>query len=156
MKILLDTSYFLSAYKLKSYSLPVNVLKEIKKRHHEFYYSDFVYFECNAKASKFNCANLNMITTSIITSPDFIELHSKSQPIWELACYFRKYHTDFIDCIHYATAIYNQMDYFLTEETEFRRLVGLQISDFTTTFGQSYTLPPFLNFSEFIKTFPEN
>lgn len=153
MKILLDTSYFLSAYNIKRFSLQADELIEIKKRQHDYYYSDFVYFECNAKASKFDCTNLNIITQAIINDPDFNEIPSKSQPIWELACFLRKYHTDYIDCIHYATAIVKKMDFFLSEEKEFRQLISTIESELKTQIGSKYQIIPFLNYAEYIKKF---
>jgi predicted nucleic acid-binding protein len=153
MNILLDTTYFLPLYNI-AVSVPNDALIEITKRQHKYYYTDLVYFECNAKASKYHCTDLTNASIALSEAIEWDEIITKNQSIWELACFFRKYHTDYIDCIHYATAIIKKIDYFLSEEKELKKKINTLTSDFTTQFGNLYQFIPLINYSEYLVKFP--
>lgn len=155
MRIILDSTYFLPLYTLKV-KVPFDCLKQILLRKHSYYYSDMVYFECNAKASKEPlCQDLNDYTQALISDELYKEISSKSQNVWEMACFYRKYHKDYIDCIHYATALIGKMDYFLSEEKVFKKIIQDQViqENFASEFP-THKLVELINYSDYINEFP--
>jgi len=148
LKILLDSTYFLPIFNV-NVSVPVDCLEQIARRPHKFFYSDLVYFECNAKASKYGCENHNEITEELINDILWTELTSNKYPIWEVACFFKKYHQDFVDCLHYATAIVTKMDLFLTQEQKFKKSIKKIEKEFAEQFP-SYKLVKMISYSEYI------
>ncbi|OLS22120.1 MAG: hypothetical protein HeimC3_32620 [Candidatus Heimdallarchaeota archaeon LC_3] len=130
MKVALDTSYFMFGFNLSpKQSIPQNCLDIISqnKEIDEIIYSDLVIFELNAKSSKLlpNCSDLNEKTNLLVELDKlkkFKLIRSINESVWELACFLRQYHKDFVDCVHWAVSINESVDIFLTEDENIIKL----------------------------------
>lgn len=114
MKLLLDTSYFLSYFKIEIKELDFDFLKQLlMDKELEIMISDISYSELVAKYFKLNLTDQNGIIEDVMIGLDAIKYESKIEKIhWvenpkiiELAFEFRKIHADFFDCIIFASAI---------------------------------------------------
>ena len=159
MKLALDTSYFMYGFNLSPKpSIPQNVLDVFVENNEisELIFSDLVIFELNAKASKtlLECIDLDNRTEYLIKLEEdtkFKKISSQKHRIWELACFLRLFHKDFVDCIHWATAITQKVDYFISEDEVLKDLTKEE--DFRKKFQNKfdYNLPEIMNFSKWIK-----
>ena len=159
MKLALDTSYFMYGFDISpKSSIPKNVLDIFVENNEisELIFSDLVIFELNAKASKKlpECIDLDNRTESLIKLEEetkFKKVSSQKNRIWELACFLKSFHKDFVDCIHWATAITQKADYFISEDDVLKNLTDDK--NFRGKFQNKfdYNLPKIMNFSSWLK-----
>lgn len=115
MKILLDTSYFLPLVKIKVEKWDNSHLKAlINQEDLTIYYSEVTILEMAAKSAKIRLATPSLTYKDTQRGIDALVYNSQISVItWhnhpdilDLAFSLREFHTDFFDCIIFATAIY--------------------------------------------------
>ncbi len=113
MKLALDTTYFLFGFGIEPENIPRNCLQVLESNSEKIFLSDMVIFEMNAKASKFNskCIENDSNTKLIVEDPQYKIFLSSKRLIWDMSCFIRRYHKDYVDCVHWATAIDIEVDY---------------------------------------------
>jgi PIN domain nuclease of toxin-antitoxin system len=113
MKLLLDTSYFLSYFKIAVEGLSFDFLKQLMERKDiELLISEISYSELVAKSFKLCLLKSNLLIEEILSGLDSVRNESriellswyKNPRILETAFNLRKIHTDFFDCIIFASA----------------------------------------------------
>ena len=159
MKLALDTSYFMYGFSISPKpEIPQNVLDLFAENDEigEIIFSDLVIFELNAKTSKIlpECIDLNNRTDLLVKleqTTKFKLIRSTNSAIWEIACFLRKYHKDFVDCLHWATAIEENAQIYVTEDEIIAKLS--QKSDFKKEFEKRFKkeLPSITNYINWIK-----
>ena len=164
MIISLDTTYFMYGFNISPKpAIPQNVLDIFSENTNitEIIFSDLVIFELNAKASKIiqDCVDFDYKTNLLVnleTNTKFKLIKSSESKIWEIACFLRKFHKDFVDCIHWATAIQGKAKYFLSEDELLGELTNRESfqDEFLEKFN--YSLPPIVNFTNWSKKFIDN
>jgi len=77
---------------------------------------------------------------------------SSNSTIWEIACFLRKFHKDFVDCVHWATAIEEKAQIFVTEDEIIEKISKKNDikNGFTNKFKKE--LPLITNYSNWSKT----
>ena len=142
--ILLKVEYSTWAKPPKAY-VPQHCLDviECQKGIKQIIFSDFVIFELNAKVSKLlpTCRDLDIKTRLLIdlrNRPKFKICDSYQSGIWNLSCFLRKYHSDYVDCIHWATAFSEKVDVFVTEDQRIAQLS--KDSEFLKEFTNEFAL----------------
>lgn len=169
MKFLLDTTFFLPIFSIKPTDIPINCLDKILKTNNSFYYSNMIFFELTAKSSSLivkkllnnNCPSFNIyfkaIRSKLLDSEnkvDLEEINFHDYKIWEYSCFFHQFHSDFIDCIHYSSALIKNCDYFLSEEIIFDKLITNKNvrSAFENQFPKE-NLIPIISYNDFMNQF---
>lgn len=75
-----------------------------------------VIFEATAKACKMlEESNFNNLINNLVSDSEYQMIIASKHEIWDLSCFIRLWHKDFIDCIHWATATINA-EIFITED----------------------------------------
>lgn len=159
MKLALDTSYFMYGFGLSPKpEIPQTVLDMFVENSNitEIIFSDLVIFELNAKASKKlpECIDLDSRSESLIKleqTTKFKMIKSSNSAIWEIACFLRKFHKDFVDCVHWATAIEEGVQIFVTEDEIIEKIS--KRDDFKKEFTNKFKkeLPLITNFIKWSK-----
>lgn len=114
MRILLDSSYFLSYFRIAVEGLGFDFLKQLmNKPELKILISEISFSELAAKCCKLNLLQENASAEELITGLDAIRYEHQIEKIsWvenpkiiELMFEFRRIHSDFFDCIIFASAI---------------------------------------------------
>lgn len=114
MKLFLDTSYLLSYFRISIEQLPYDFLKHLmQKEEIELFISEISFTELVAKCFKLSLISNNPQIDDIISGLDALRNDKnisiitwyEHPKIFEIAYELRKIHSDFFDCIIYASAI---------------------------------------------------
>lgn len=114
MRLLLDSSYFLSYFKITLEELPYDFIRNLINRDDiQIQISEISYAELVAKSFKLNLMEKNLKMEDIISGLDSlrndIRIHTiswyENPKIFEITHALRAIHSDFFDCIIYSSAI---------------------------------------------------
>ena len=132
MRLFLDSTYFFPLIGVAVTTVEPNFLERlIKETSHQLLYSSITLFELSAKGAKLVSAHRLReadVTNGLTALRDWDSLSLVdpwSREVQQLAFYFRKNHTDFIDCLLLASAVI-YADGFVSEDEELSNLVDQQ------------------------------
>ena len=156
MRIVLDTTFFLPGFHIEISNVPIDALKTMVELsgEDELFLSDMTIFEISAKYVKLfsdeDCADLQKGIDAIVNDSTFTVMASYIQPIWSLACFLRKYHKDFIDCIILATAA-TKPGIFVSQEKALAQLMTNDLLWQKVEGELSIMRPEMLTFQEWLR-----
>jgi PIN domain nuclease of toxin-antitoxin system len=145
MKVLLDSSFLLPFIQVEPENISSQQLKELLNRQeHMFIYSELSLFELVAKGMKI-CYGSGLTIEEVHEGIDSLIYRSPLQPanwighpqIIEVAYKIRKFHSDTIDCLIFATALYLS-DCFATADSTLLE----KIKEQTTLFNEVLAINP--------------